>query len=68
MTVADIVSMLDKKYSGEGMVKCPNDGKDFMLPQSKKVVSDHGGMGVHASGSFIICGVCGAKEAVGRPN
>jgi hypothetical protein len=67
MSQIDLVSMLDKKYSGLNGVMCPNHGRPANLPQSKRVTEDHGRMAVHGSGLHLICGVCGATQAVGAP-
>jgi hypothetical protein len=59
MNVQDIVGMMDKKY-GRDLQVCPNEGKPAKL-QCGQIREEHGAMGVHASGAFLICGVCGAK-------
>ena len=67
MTVSDIVNLLDKKYSGPDKVLCPNQGKSFTFKSSGKSTEDHGHLAVHGSGSYLICGVCGYNQPVGRP-
>ena len=63
MDHADIVLMLDKKYS-ENPVPCPNDGLEVKM-QCKKVRTDHGHLGVHKSASALVCGVCGYQLPIG---
>lgn len=66
MTNADIIHILDKKYSGEGAVPCPNEGQK-VKDNANRIRTDHGSMGVHVSGAFLVCGVCGANQPVARP-
>lgn len=66
MTNADIVHDLDKKYSGENAVACPNEGIMATLPQSGVKSEQHGNMTVHGSGAFLVCGMCGAKQPTAR--
>ncbi len=49
---SDLVLKLDKHQMGPDAVVCPRD-------------ADHGKMGVHVSGSMLICGKCEMK--VGAP-
>ena len=65
MSQSELVSMLDKKYSGSNGVMCPNHGREAKLRQSGKISEDHGRMGVHASGIKLVCGLCGAEQPVG---
>lgn len=62
----EFVNLLDKKYSGKGAVNCPNEGKIVKLPQSGIAHQFHGKMAVHGSGAYLVCGVCGAQQPVGR--
>jgi len=62
--MSDIILALDKKYSGANAVPCPNEGK--ALKVGNKSFSEHGNMGVHSSGAFLICGRCGAQEPTSR--
>lgn len=68
MTPADIIHMLDLKYSkgSPDAVLCPNEGQKAMLPQSKQVRDEHGYMTVHSSGQYIVCGICDAKQPIAR--
>lgn len=59
------VSILDRKYAAEP-VPCPNEGSQTKLPQSNHVSSVHGNMQVHGSGSYLVCGLCDMKIAIGR--
>jgi hypothetical protein len=61
----DIIK-LDQRFAGKGAVKCPHDGKPAKLQLSEKTVSDHGHLAVHGSGAFLICGICGYQQPVGR--
>jgi hypothetical protein len=65
MTHADLVSDLDKKYRNEP-VECPNEGRPAILQQSKVTRTEHGSLQVHKSATFIVCGVCGYQQPIGR--
>lgn len=64
----DLVHILDKKYSGANAVACPNEGQPARLQQSGVTTREHGKMGVHGSGGFLVCGICDAKKPVGLPD
>lgn len=74
MTHAEMISVLDKKYSRSryeskdlpsDAVVCPNEGKS-VKSQNGKLYSDHGDLVVHASGAFLVCGRCNYQHPVGR--
>jgi hypothetical protein len=67
MNQSDLVALLDKKFSGEKAIMCPNQGKPAALVQSKITTSDHGRLAVHGSGTQLVCGICGYTQAVGAP-
>lgn len=66
MEMSDIINLLDKKFSGANAVPCPNEGKP-VKSQNGNAYKEHGGLGVHKSGSMLICGRCGYNEPIGRP-
>ena len=57
MTGSDLVFLLDRKYYGAGAVPCPNEG--VQVKQANRVFTEHGNMGVHGSGAYLVCGRCG---------
>lgn len=61
MTHADMIHLLDQKYSGEGAIQCPNEGVSVKL-QNGLVRSNHGALGVHNSGAYLVCGLCGHNQ------
>lgn len=65
MEQSDIVNMMDKKYSGDGRVVCPNEGVQAKM-QCGQVRSEHGAMGVHSSAAYLVCGVCGSTYPTSR--
>lgn len=62
--MSELVYELDKKYNQYPM-PCPNEGKlTKVTPNYSTDV--HGNMGVHASGHYLVCGICNTKLPIGN--
>lgn len=66
MDLTDIVSLLDRKYSDVDAIPCANEGLEVKMQCGQKR-TEHGILGVHKSGAYLVCGVCGYNQPVARP-
>lgn len=66
MDLTDIVLQFDQKFSGDGAVACPNEGKPIKHGNAR-VYTEHGTLSVHKSGAFLVCGRCNYQQPVSQP-
>lgn len=64
---ADLVHALDKVQATDAGRVCPNEGKKHKLEHVKVTRTEHGRLQAHASGTVLICGLCGYNEPASNP-